>query len=336
MGKTTLLFRLMEVLRGSAHVAYLFQTQCTSLDLLGYLMGELALDSRGKGIVAMHGELYQALFERSKCGQPFVLIIDEAQNLSVDVLETVRLISNCETPCSKLVQIVLAGQPQLVEKLTHPDLKQLRQRIGVISRLAPLDDSEAAAYIDNRLQAAGNRNAPLFTPSAISSIIDHSQGNPRLINQLCFNSLTIGYALRRRQIDGEIVKEALLDQDLQGMWLKEPRTQPRDRNWTVRSCLGSNKKRGAARAWPRILQTFLRPAALLAAVAAAGLLVPLTSTEKSLPRRNMDSKGPTSRTSSDWTAVSAYISADRLPRTRRLKLSHDFVNSRMGQRSRLF
>jgi type II secretory pathway predicted ATPase ExeA len=220
MGKTTVLYQLMERLRGSARVAFLFQTQCTSLELVRYLMADLGLDSHGKDLVEMHTELYRVLFEKTFGGSQFVLIVDEAQNLSLEALETIRLISNCETPHTKLLQIVLAGQPQLADKLTHPDLHQLHQRIAIVSELTPLTRDETMGYIRNRLQAAGYRGGPLFAPSALALIAEKCGGIPRKINMLCFNSLSLGYALRRKQINQEIVKEVLLDLDIQRLGQK--------------------------------------------------------------------------------------------------------------------
>jgi type II secretory pathway predicted ATPase ExeA len=214
MGKTTLLYQLMERLRGSARVAFLFQTQCTPIELLRYLMAELGLESRGKDLIQMHTELYRVLFEKQSEGQ-FVLFVDEAQNLSHETLETIRLLSNCETPHSKLIQIVLAGQPQLADKLSDPDLSQLYQRVATVANLTPFGRDETVSYIRNRLQAAGYRGGPLFKPSALELIAQRSEGVPRKINTLCFNAISLGYALRRLQIDDEIVNQALLDMSMQ-------------------------------------------------------------------------------------------------------------------------
>jgi type II secretory pathway predicted ATPase ExeA len=274
MGKTTLLYQLMERLRGSARVAFLFHTQCSSLELFRYLMAELGLDSHGKDVVAMQTELYHVLFQKMLVGDRFVLIIDEAQNLAIDVLETVRLISNCETPHTKLMQIVLAGQPQLADKLTHPDLEQLRQRIAVVSSLTPFSRDETVAYIGDRLQAAGYRGGPLFTPSALSMIAEQAQGIPRNINMLCFNSLSLGYALKRKQINAEVVKQALLDLDFERLGSKtRPDTEsvPIRRSWFRTS---PTLARGRPVTKMRVAPWLFRAAVLLAMITVSGLFAP--------------------------------------------------------------
>jgi type II secretory pathway predicted ATPase ExeA len=274
MGKTTLLYQLMERLRGSARVAFLFQTQCSSLELFRYLMAELGLESRGKDLVAMQSELNHVLFEKMLAGDRFVLIIDEAQNLAVDVLETVRLISNCETPHAKLLQIILAGQPQLVDKLTHPDLQQLQQRIAVVCGLTPLSPSETIAYIEDRLQAAGYRGGPLFTPSALSMIAEMARGIPRNINMLCFNSLSLGYALKRKQINAEVVKKALLDLDLRRLGSKElsnEKSIPVRSSWIRTS---QNRARVTTVTKTGIAPWLCRAAVLLAMITLSGFVAP--------------------------------------------------------------
>src|SRR5271170_4992546 len=135
MGKTTLLYRLLEGLRGSARTAYLFQTQCDKREFLQYILSELGVDTRGLGLVSMHNKLNEVLFAELLEGRRFVLVVDEAQNLEDSVLETIRLLSNFETTHTKLLQIVLAGQPELAVKLAQPHLLQLRQRVAVFAHL---------------------------------------------------------------------------------------------------------------------------------------------------------------------------------------------------------
>src|SRR6202034_1563322 len=133
MGKTTLLNKLMEELTDSARVVFLFQTQCDSRELLCFILNELEVDHTGMDVVAMHRALNQALLEEMLRGRRFVLVVDEAQNLQEPVLETIRLLSDFETTHSKLIQIVMAGQPQLAETLMKPSLVQLRQRVSVLT-----------------------------------------------------------------------------------------------------------------------------------------------------------------------------------------------------------
>ncbi len=129
MGKTTLLFRLLEKLRGSDRTAFLFQTRCDSLGLMRSILADLGVDVPGQDLVQMQGQLNEILVRESRSGRPFVLVVDEAQNLDDSVLETIRMLSNFETPRAKLMHIILAGQPQLADKLARPDMVQLRQRL---------------------------------------------------------------------------------------------------------------------------------------------------------------------------------------------------------------
>ncbi|HXM34235.1 MAG TPA: AAA family ATPase, partial [Pyrinomonadaceae bacterium] len=215
MGKTTLLNKLMEELRDSARVIFLFQTQCNSSELLRYLLTELGIEHDGMDIVAMHRALSQVLFDEMLQGRRFVLIVDEAQNLQDTVLETIRLLSDYETTHSKLIQIVLAGQPQLVDTLMRPGLVQLRQRIAVVANLEPLDAAETAEYIEHRLRAAGSGETHIFTPDAMALIAERSEGIPRCINNICFNAMLAGYLQRQTIIDSEVVKRVASKLDLE-------------------------------------------------------------------------------------------------------------------------
>jgi type II secretory pathway predicted ATPase ExeA len=217
MGKTTLLFRFLEHLRGSARTVFLFQTQCDSFGLLRYLMADLGIDTRGQDFVTIHEKLNELLLREANVGRRFVLVIDEAQNLDDSVLETARLLSDFETPRQKLLQIVLAGQPQLTEKLARPELAQLRQRIAIRGHLEPFSNAEVSYYIDHRLRVAGYNAGQLFTSAAVDRIAATSMGIPRNINNLCFSALSLGCALRRKQIDTDVIDEAAVDLDLNYM-----------------------------------------------------------------------------------------------------------------------
>ena len=207
MGKTTLLNKLMEEWSASARVVFLFQTQCNSNELLAFILNELEVDHNGMDVVAMHRALNQVLLEEMLRGRRFVLIVDEGQNLQDSVLETIRLLSDFETAHSKLIQIVLAGQPQMVDTLLRPNLVQLRQRIAVLSNLKSLTAAETSAYVEHRLRAAGWKGETLFTPEALQSIAELSGGVPRTINNLCFNALLKAFTRRQEIVSAEIVEE---------------------------------------------------------------------------------------------------------------------------------
>jgi general secretion pathway protein A len=226
MGKTTLLFQLLKRWKGYVHSAFLFQTQCDSRELLRYLMEDLGLDSQDRDIVRMHSDLNDFLFRETKAGKRVVLFIDEAQNLSDAVLETVRLLSDFEAPDRKLLQIVLAGQPELEQRLMRPGLTQLGQRIAVRARLDSLPPAEVVRYMNHRLHVAGYPGTQLFTPEASATVAEYSRGIPRLINHLCFNSLSLGCATRSKQIDVQIVREAAGDLSLDQ---HAPKLPPRNR-----------------------------------------------------------------------------------------------------------
>jgi general secretion pathway protein A len=206
MGKTTILQKLMEELSDSARIVFLFQTQCSSRELLCFILNELEVDHTGMDIVGMHRALNQALLEEMLRGRRFVLIVDEAQNLQEPVLETIRLLSDFETTHSKLIQIVLAGQPQLADTLMKPSLVQLRQRIAVLSNLKSLSAAETTEYVEHRLRASGWRGEHLFTSNALAQIAESSGGVPRTINNLCFNALLAAFHRGQEIIDAETVK----------------------------------------------------------------------------------------------------------------------------------
>ncbi len=215
LGKTTLLFHLLDRLGDSCRTAYIFETQCDSSQLLRYLMADLGCDSGEQDRVALYAKLYELLIAEARAGKRFVLIVDEAQNLDDSVLETVRLLSNFETPSRKLMQVLLAGQPQLSDKLGRDELSQLRQRISIMSRIDPLRPPEVTEYIEHRLKVAGYAGPSLFTSDALALIASASKGIPRTINNICFNALSLGYAQRTKAISVSILREVMSDLQLQ-------------------------------------------------------------------------------------------------------------------------
>ncbi|SRR5579883_1090199 len=214
MGKTTLLFHLLEKYRSTARTAFLFQTQCTSREFMRFLLAELGYEGDSTDFVKMHDEFNKRLLQEARAGRKFIVVVDEAQNLKPPVLETVRLLSDFETPRAKLLQIILAGQPELADKLASAGLSQLRQRISMLNRLEPLSPDEVKNYVDHRLAVAGYRGDTLFTPEALAEICEFTEGIPRNINNFCFNALSLACALQQKLVDSSIVQEVISDLDI--------------------------------------------------------------------------------------------------------------------------
>jgi general secretion pathway protein A len=217
MGKTSLLYQYLEGLRNKARTAFLFQTDCDSRDFLRHILVDMGIDPSGRDVAQMHGMLNDELTREMQAGRRFILVIDEAQNLTEDVLESIRLLSNFETPWMKLMQIVIAGQPQLADRLTRPCLAQLRQRISSVIRIDPLTVEETNTYIDHRLWVAGYSGGPLFTVGARLQIAKHSGGIPRNINTLCFNAMSVALGQGLKQVDAKMVTEAANDVEMESL-----------------------------------------------------------------------------------------------------------------------
>jgi len=214
MGKTTLLFRLLESLQESARTAFLFQVGQDSRDFLDSLVRDLGIAAKSADLPALHDALNTMLVKEMEENRRVVVVIDEAQNLTEQMLEQVRLLSNFETPAAKMIHIVLAGQPGLADKLASPALTQLRQRVGSVAHLPTLNLKEITQYVDHRLSAAGYRGPQLFASDALENIAAISEGIPRNINSICFQSLSLGFVYQKRQIDTAIVREVSRDLEL--------------------------------------------------------------------------------------------------------------------------
>jgi general secretion pathway protein A len=214
MGKTTLLFQVLERLGAGARTVFLFQAQCGARDVLRSIMSDLGVETREDDMVAMQNQLNQILIEELQASRRFVLVIDEAQNLDDSALEFVRLLSNFETPREKLMHIVLAGQTQLAEKLARPSMVQLRQRVSMVVRLRALTSAETGEYIEHRLKVAGYGGVPLFSAGAVREVATLSGGIPRNINNICFNALSLGYAGGQKRIESGTIREVAADLDL--------------------------------------------------------------------------------------------------------------------------
>lgn len=213
MGKTTLLFELLQRLRDTARTAFLFNSQCDSKDLVHSILTEIGLTPQ-ESLGSMLQQLNSELIETARAGRRFVVVVDEAQNLSEPALETLRLLTNFETSRTKLMQIVLSGQSQLHEILLRPGLVQLRQRISTFCHLEPFAREETVAYIGHRLTVAGYQGPTLFTAEVLSRIADVSEGIPRNINTLCFNALSLSCALKKKTVDMDVLDEVLRDLQL--------------------------------------------------------------------------------------------------------------------------
>jgi type II secretory pathway predicted ATPase ExeA len=211
MGKTSLLFRLLRSLKEKARTAFLFHPDYDAPQFMQSLMLDIGLDGSGNDFVKMRDTLNRLLIEERRAGRRFVLVVDEAQNLSSEILESIRLLSNFETPEEKLIHIVLAGQPRLAETLERPEMCQLSQRVSTLIGLHPFSLQETAEYIRYRLGVAGRRGPSPFSKEAVSVIAQESHGIPRNINSLCFQALSIGCALRKSTIDGDVLRELTLD-----------------------------------------------------------------------------------------------------------------------------
>jgi general secretion pathway protein A len=206
-GKTTLCRTLLRRLGSDTEVAFLFNPTLTPLELLKAINGEFGLSTFGESRPELTDVLNAFLVESRAEGRRVLLIIDEAQNLATETLEQLRLLSNLETETSKMLQIVLLGQPELDQKLTAQNLRQLRQRISVWSHLGPMNAEESGEYVRHRLRVAGQER-PIFTDRALRVVHRLSGGVPRLINLICDRALLAGYADQKAQIGPRVVMRA--------------------------------------------------------------------------------------------------------------------------------
>jgi general secretion pathway protein A len=207
-GKTTLLNRLLDWLHGQrVKTAFVFNSQLNTSQLFDFIMADFGIpsDTRQKSQVLLR--LNGWLLDRYRAGETAVLIIDEAQNLSLQVLEEIRLLTNLETSTEKLLQIVLTGQPELEEKLKLPQLRQLRQRITLRTRTSALTLEETFGYIAERLRIAGANGEPIFSKEAIQTVHVYSRGIPRVVNLLCEHALINAYVDHLRPVPAHLVEE---------------------------------------------------------------------------------------------------------------------------------
>jgi general secretion pathway protein A len=225
-GKTTLLQTLLRNVDSGTTVARIVNTMLEPREVLETIMIDFGLDPAGKSKPLLLRDLSQYLVDQRLAGRNVLVVIDEAQNLSLGALEELRMLSNLETEKSKLLQIVLVGQPNLRDKLAAPELEQLRQRITVSYHLPPLDADETGHYINHRLRRAAIGPPVVFPSDATDLIHGRSRGVPRIINVICDAALVFGYAEERRTFDGATIQEVLGELEATGVLPATGRAEP--------------------------------------------------------------------------------------------------------------
>lgn len=217
-GKTTLLHALLGQLDSTTKSAFIFNPRLDPLGFFRMLFEELGVGPRCETKADYLLALNDYLIRKLAANEKVLLIVDEAQNLSAEMLEEIRLLSNLETPTSKLIQIMLVGQPELQELVDQPELRQLRQRIALRHQLRPFGEAEVAEYVSERLAKAGYTGSGLFTKNAIRELYYVTEGTPRIINNVCDGALLLGYARMDTSIGSGAIREVaqdlgLLDKD---------------------------------------------------------------------------------------------------------------------------
>lgn len=207
-GKTTLCRTVMQRLGSHTEIAYIFNPSLTGEELLRAINVEFGLITEGRTRAELSDQINQFLLEMKRADRRVLLIIDEAQNLREPTLEEIRLLSNLETSTSKLIQILLFGQPELDETLDSKKLRQLRQRISVRWALSPLTAAEVNEYVRHRLRIAAGGECDLFNERALREIRRRSRGIPRLVNLLADRALLAGYATGAKEVGPDLVNQA--------------------------------------------------------------------------------------------------------------------------------
>ena len=208
-GKTTLLKRLTQSVGSNVHAACIFDPHLSFSEMLKIILADLGLSLSGDDRLTTMGQLHDYLVEQLDNDQIVALMIDEAQNVSEEVLEELRLLSNLETDTEKLIQIILVGQPEFEARLDRPELNHLKQRIALRCRLRPLVKDDIEPYIESRLRTVNCWRRDLFDAQCIEHIAHYSKGIPRLINVICDNALLIAYANNRGYVvEGDIDEAA--------------------------------------------------------------------------------------------------------------------------------
>lgn len=222
-GKTTIIRDLIKKHHDEVVISKVFNTRVNSEQLIALINDDFGISVVGKDKTSMLRDLNDFLVEQYARGHFPVLIIDEAQNLTPKLLEEIRMLSNLETDSSKLLQIILVGQPELRTTMNSPALRQLRQRISINCHLQPLSRQELEQYVFHRLEVAGNREAVSFTPGSLDAVFSSSRGIPRLVNIFCDFLLISAFADETTNLDDAMVQEVLGELDMdQHFWQSEP------------------------------------------------------------------------------------------------------------------
>jgi general secretion pathway protein A len=235
-GKTVLVQTLLSKLNGKTRTAYLFNPKLGPTDFLNYICEDLGLKGLGRYKGRHLNILHSFLLNCYTMNENVILIIDEAQNLDPQLLEEVRLLTNLETPKSKLLQVILIGQPELDEMLNRTECRQLKQRVSLRFHVQPLSRQGTNEYIRHRLTKAGGVDADLFAPKALDRIYKYSKGIPRVINIVCDNALLIGYAIDQKIIGDKIIQEVI--ENLEGTVNKEKQKRFKTVGWAVLGIIG--------------------------------------------------------------------------------------------------
>jgi general secretion pathway protein A len=210
-GKTMLLHSLLSQLDRETSAAFIFNPRLEPLDFFKMLFEEFGIErachTKAEYLLALN----RFLIERLERDLPTLLIVDEAQNLSPEMLEEIRLLSNLETSTSKLLQIMLVGQPELADMIAKPELRQLRQRIVLRHNLCPFTEEEMSHYVDERLRLAGYTGKALFKNAALKELYRVTGGIPRLINVVCDGALLIGFGREYATLDASVIREVARD-----------------------------------------------------------------------------------------------------------------------------
>ncbi|MGA7080213.1 MAG: AAA family ATPase [Terriglobales bacterium] len=214
-GKTTLINKLMEWLRmQQVATAFIFNSRMDVPQFLDFMMADFGIPCDGHSKSQILQRLYNWLLDRYRAGETAVLVVDEAQNLTDEVLEEIRMLTNLETFTEKLMQIVLVGQPELEQRLKQPQLRQLRQRLTLRAKTHPLNLEETKSYVTQRLRIAGSNGEPIFEPDAVMALFRYSVGIPRIVNLLAEHCLVSAFVDQKKTVSADVVDSVARDFDL--------------------------------------------------------------------------------------------------------------------------